>query len=131
MSESHFTVAKLDEDKHEVYGWASVSVKDGDRLLVDYDDEVIEPAELERAAHEYVMESGLANEMHAGEPVGKLIESLVVTPDKLEAMGLTRKSAPKVGWWIGVKVHPDSFAKVKTGQYRMFSIEGSADRVEA
>ena len=130
-AEKRFTVAKLDEDKHEVYGWASVSVNAGDRVVVDYQDDIIEPAELERAAHEYVRESGLANAMHQGEPVGKLIESLVITPEKLTAMGLMRTSAPQVGWWVGFKVAPDSFAKVKGGDYRMFSIEGTADAVEA
>ena len=37
-----------------------------------------------------------------------------------------------VGWWIGFKVLDEEvWEKVKDGTYSMFSIEGTAERVEA
>jgi hypothetical protein len=47
-------------------------------------------------------------------------------------MGLVSKTAPHVGWWVGFHLEdPALFAKVKAGDYTMFSIEGRAERVEA
>lgn len=130
-------IAKLDEAQRLVFGWASVAVKDRDQLLVDKQGDQIEPAELEKAAYDFVEHSRVANEMHRGGPVGVLVESLVVTPEKLEAMGLQRvgddvsKAAPQAGLWVGFRVRPDVFAKVKAGELRMFSIEGTARKVAA
>lgn len=130
-AEKRLQVVKLDEAERLVFGWASVAVEDGDVLLVDKQGDSIEPGELERAAYDFTEHSRVANEMHAGDPVGQLVESFVVTPEKLEAMGLLRKSAPKVGYWVGFRVSPETFAKAKAGQLPMFSIEGTAERVEA
>ena len=34
-------------------------------------------------------------------------------------------------WWVGFKLSPDSYQSVKSGKFKMFSIAGEADRVEA
>ena len=45
-------------------------------------------------------------------------------------MGIPPGTLP-VGWWIGFQVtDPEVWAKVKDGTYSMFSIEGTAQRVE-
>ena len=126
-----FRIAKLDEAQNLVFGWASVAIKSGDVLLTDLQNDQIEPPELEKAAYSFVEHSRAVNEMHRGLPVGQLVESFVVTPEKLELMGLMRKSAPQVGYWVGFRVQPDVFQKVKAGKLRMFSIEGTATRVAA
>ena len=126
-----FQIAKLDEAQNLVFGWASVAIKSGDVLLTDLQNDQIEPPELEKAAYSFVEHSRAVNEMHRGLPVGQLVESFVVTPEKLELMGLMRKSAPQVGYWVGFRVQPDVFQKVKAGKLRMFSIEGTATRVAA
>ena len=68
--------------------------------------------------------------MHEGEAVGQMIESFMVTPDKLEAMGLPPDALPQ-GHWVGFHI-PDSdvFAKIKDGTYGGFSIQGDAIREE-
>ena len=126
-----FEVVKLDEAEHLVFGWASVSVRDGDELLTDLQGDRIEPEQLEEAAYDFVEHSREANEMHQSPPVGQLVESFALTPEKLDVMGLLRKSAPKVAYWVGFRVSPAVFAKVKAGQLPMFSIEGTAERVAA
>jgi len=124
-TEKGFIIAKTDDVQNQVFGWASVSMRDGE-LLTDLQGDQIEPAELEKAAYDFVLTARSANEMHDGAPVGQLIESVVVTPEKLSAMGLVNKSAPTAGLWVGFQLEPASYAKVKAGAYRMFSIEGRA-----
>lgn len=121
-----FTIAKLDEDERTVFGWASVAADAGGDLLVDHHSDIIEPAELEKAAYEYVLKFRGAGEMHRGQSVGQLVESLVMTPEKARAMGIRQPMA--TAWWVGYKIDdPEVFAKIKDGTYSMFSIQGTAD----
>jgi len=124
-------IRKINEDEQLVFGWAYVSADaDGD-LVVDHDDESIEPGELEKAVYEYVLDFRGTGVEHQGEAVGRMVESLMITPEKAEAMGL---EDPQVtGWWVGYHVDdPAVFAKVKAGEYEMFSIQGGAhERVPA
>jgi hypothetical protein len=119
-------VSKLEEDKCLVFGWASVVEKDG--AVVDSQGDIIEPDELENAVYAYVLFKREAGEMHdTVEGVGKLVESVVLTVEKQKAMGLENTPLP-VGWWVGYKLEPDVFAKVKSGEYPMMSIGGTAER---
>lgn len=113
-----------------------MSVQDG-QLTVDLQDDVIEPHELEKAAHEFALDSREANAMHAGPAIGMLIESVVLTPEKLQAMfcdlldeETLEKVTKAVGvrWWTGFQLDEETFAKVTDGTYRGFSIEGTAER---
>lgn len=59
---------------------------------------------------------------------GKLIESCVFTEEKQRAMGIPPGTIP-IGWWIGFKISDDdAWERVKNGTYKMFSIEGKANR---
>ena len=126
-----FKISKLDEDRNLVFGWANVSIrKDGDQII-DLQGDLIDPEDLEEAAYVFNLEFRKSGVMHDGDAVGELIESLIVTPDKLEAMGLEKDSLP-LGWWVGFYIDDDEiFAKVKDGTYSMFSIQGKAVREEA
>ena len=128
-----FQIAKTDEAECLVFGFANVSIaKDGEEI-VDLQGDIIEPADLEKAAYEFVLKFRETGEMHdKGDvkgAVGKLVESMVFTPDKLDALGLAKDAVP-CRWWVGFKLAPEAFAKVKDGTYRMFSIQGRADREE-
>ena len=123
------TGAKTDDDEQLVFGWAYVSEDAEGRLIVDSDNDVIEKEELEAAAYDYVLEARKGNERHSGKTVGRLVESVVLTPEKAEAMGMD--APPVSGWWIGIKVDdPACYAKIKSGEYAMFSVEGSAGETE-
>jgi hypothetical protein len=124
-----FRIAKLDPDQNLVFGWASVAVQKDGTTLVDKQGDVIDPQELETAAYDFVLDFREADEMHDQVTKGALVESLVVTPAKLESMGLAPDALP-MGWWVGFKVEPATFAKVRAGQLSMFSIEGKAQREE-
>jgi len=124
-------VIKIDAKRQQVFGWASIAMTTDGEVVVDSYQDVIVPQDLEDAAYDFVLRFRDLNERHEGPVQGHLIESLVVTPEKLEKMGLSETALP-VGWWVGFWV-PDAgvFAKIESGEYTMFSIEGHATRVPA
>jgi hypothetical protein len=125
-----FLVRKSDASRQNVFGWANVVVKTDGEQVVDLHDDVIDPDELEQAAYRFNVEFRSSGVMHKGEAQGDLIESLMVTPTKLEAMGLAKDALP-TGWWVGFHFDDaELFGKVKDGTYSMFSIQGRAVPVE-
>lgn len=126
-------VAKA-EDRGLVYGWANVLVKDGS-TVVDSQGDMIDPAEMEMAMVDFMRHHRASGVMHQGDPVGQIVEALVVTPDKLRAMGFPEDVVAQAptGTWIGVQFDPASptYQAVKDGRLGMFSIEGTATREDA
>lgn len=129
--ENDYTIAKMDDDKRLVFGWASISFTADGEQLEDLQHDLINPEDLEEAVYEYVLNFRDTGEEHRPHlrKKGKLVESCVFTAEKQRAMGLPEGILP-VGWWIGFKIEDDeAWEKVKNGTYRMFSIEGKAQRV--
>jgi hypothetical protein len=123
-------IAKTDDEKQNVFGWANVSITKDGTLVVDHQDDIIELTDLEDAAYEFVLEYGETGDMHEGAATGNLIESMVFTPEKLERLGIEDGTVP-LGWWVGFHLEDQvQYAKVKTGERAMFSIQGSAEREE-
>ena len=128
---SRFKIMKSDDEKMLAFGWASVSMRVDGELIEDWQKDIVEPEELENAAYEFVLFYREGGEMHERGGTAVLIESVVFTEEKMQAMGIPAGTLP-VGWWIGFKVtDKDVWEKVKDGTYPMFSIEGEAERVEA
>lgn len=121
-------IRKVDEDRRLVFGWAYVA-KQGDEQVVDHSgDFVVDVEGLEDAAYDYVLKSREGDTMHDGPPTATLVESFVSTPEKLEKMGLEADAMP-TGWFVGFRVHDDqTWAKVKDGTLKMFSIQGEGAR---
>jgi len=120
-------VSKVDEELGVVFGWASVTEVDG-VPLVDFQKDVIPTEVLERAVYEFMLADRF-DEMHTVPARGHIVESVMVTDDKLAAMfpGQPLPQGPR-GWWIGVKPDPDLLEKFKRGEYRGFSIAGWAEK---
>ncbi len=131
MSESvtlsgEFAVAKTDDDAQVVFGWASVAQKADGTAVVDSDNELIDPAALETAAYDFVLTSREGGADHTGAPVGRLVESIVFTAEKQEALGLAPGTLP-IGWFVGYKIDdPSVWASVKSAERVMFSIDATA-----
>lgn len=126
---SRFKIMKSDDEKMLAFGWASVSMRIDGELIEDWQQDIVEPEELESAAYEYVRLYREGGEMHERGGAAVLIESVVFTGEKMWAMGIPEGTLP-IGWWIGFKVlDKDVWEKVKNGSYLMFSIEGEAERV--
>jgi hypothetical protein len=128
----------IDEDQRLVFGLASMSTSADGELVTDSEGDQIEPAELERAMYEYALFSGQGDENHDKVPKSQLVESFVVTPKKLElfmkAIGSPADVSEYKGVavWVGYKVFDDgTWARVKSGELRAFSIECEAFRAEA
>ena len=121
---------KSDDEKMLAFGWASVSMRVDGELVEDWQNDIVEPEELERAAYDYVLLYREGGEMHERGGAAVLIESIVFTEEKMRVMGIPIGTLP-VGWWIGFKVtDKDVWNKVKDGTYNMLSIEGEAERIE-
>lgn len=130
-------ISKVDDAKRQVFGWASVTELDG-KPVVDLQGDYIHPDEVEKAAYDYVVNSRVGGDMHyrvdengniieklAHKPhhVSDLIESMVFTPEKCEAMGISKSLAGR--WWTGFQINdPDVWEDVKTGKRTGFSIHG-------
>lgn len=132
--EFEFSVAvkKVDPEQQMVFGWASISSIGGVEVI-DKQDEVIPVEELEKGAYEFVLYSREHGDMHAKRDTGRMIESMVFTPDKAAAGVFARDDtgAALMGWWVGFRVSdPDLWKKHKEGKRPEFSIGGHATRVE-
>lgn len=130
------TFSKLDTDKQLAFGWASVTKLNG-VPVVDKQGDYIDLDDLEDAAYTYVRKSRVGGDMHrrsmwvdSPHQVSDLVESFVVTDDKVKAMKLP-DDTPR-GWWVGFKVHdPTAWEMVKKGERRGFSIHGRGLRKAA
>lgn len=125
-----FTIYKADDDKRLVFGWASIAITVDGEQLEDRQKDMIDPEDLEEAAYDYVLKFRDTGEEHIPtmRKKGKLVESCVLTAEKQKAMGIPEGTVP-IGWWIGFKIEDDdAWARVKNGTYKMFSIEGKANR---
>lgn len=117
-------ITKVDEDQRLVFGWASVIEENGNPI-VDQQGDIISERELENAFYGFAKDARIAGEMHDRIGVGDLVECVVFSKDKQAALGI---DLGKVGAWVGFRLEPDVFAKVKSGEYGAFSIGGRGAR---
>lgn len=128
-------ITKRDDDRRIVFGFAKFSEDPNNRgyYYIDKQGDVITTEDLENSAYEYALTSRSSGTMHVQKGVGNLVESVVVTPEKLDAWGLEPDAVP-VAWWVGYHVgeveegQPDPFESIKKGEYLGFSVEGTAFR---
>lgn len=128
-------ISKVDTEKRQVFGWASLSMVDGEPVL-DRQGDYIAIEDSEDAAYRYMLSSRKGGDMHSriskldGGPkhTADVIESIVFTPEKIEALGLEPDALP-LGWWIGMKVHDDQqWDDIKSGRRTGFSVHGTGVR---
>jgi len=127
-------ISKRDDEKRQVFGFCTVTHLNGE-AVIDRQGDYIPLDEIEKSAYTYVINSRKGGDMHArdGESplhTSDMIESFVITPEKLEKMGLADDALPH-GWWVGFKVNDDAqWERVKKSERTGFSIHGSGKRVE-
>jgi hypothetical protein len=126
-----FNIIRKDKAQQVVYGWASVSVANGE-LVTDLQGDQIEPDVLEQAVEDFMLnyraqQAGGAGVMHETEPMCEVIASLVTTPDIVKAFGLGE--VIPIGWILGLKVlDADTWRRVESGELKALSIQGTAER---
>ncbi len=132
-------IAKIDDDQQIVFGWASVAVGKDGALLVDRQNDVIFPEDLEHAAYDFVLNSRKSDTLHDEVTKAHLVESMVFTAEKMQLMGIAfvddggavKKSngEPLCLWWSGFFVPSAQVWKgIKDGDFTAFSIGGTAVR---
>jgi hypothetical protein len=127
-------IEKSEDEQRLVTGWALVCTEPDGTPLVDRQNDIVDIRELEQAAHRFMVEYADGGIVHLrdadGEPIvaGRIVESMVVTPELKAALGLPGDTP--LGWLVTFHVTSDEvWARVKAGELRMFSIGGKADRV--
>lgn len=121
-----FKIVKAEPDKQMVFGWASIATENG-RPIIDKQGDVIDPGDLEMAAYDFVLYSRTQGDMHDKKDVGRMIESMVFTAEKQEALGI---NLGLEGWWVGFLVdNPATWREIKAGRLPEFSIGGRGERV--
>lgn len=125
-----FKIEKRNDEQQIAFGWAYQCVTKSGEQLVDHSGDIVDIGEIEKAAYRFVELYREGSDRHVRGGIGQVIESMVFTEEKVEALGLPPGSMPQ-GWWVGFKVSDeDVWKKIKDGTYSMFSIEGTANRVE-
>lgn len=121
-----FALKESNDDLQVAFGWANIAVEKDGSVVVDAHGDSIRLGELELAAYNFVLRYRESGDMHEGEARALLIESVVFTPEKCEALGLAKDALPG-GWWVGFYVpDTDLWKLVKSGDRPMFSIQGRA-----
>ena len=117
-----FDITKSKEDEGLVSGWANVSVNADGTIPLDWQGDMIRTEVLEKAAINFMLDYRGSGVMHEGDAQGVVVESIVFTKEKQAILGIPEGVVPE-GWFITVKVtNKEVFEKVKSGQYKMFSI---------
>lgn len=125
-----FAIAKTDAPRRHVYGWLSKVVDEHGAPVIDRQGDIIPVDELEHAAKAFALDSRAADILHDGTPVGRVFESYVSTPEKRAAQGYISDDQ-SVGWWVGMEVPAEVFARVEAGELSALSIGGYADAEDA
>ncbi len=128
---AQFDVIAKDTKRRVVAGFAKVAARGGE-LIPDTENDVVEVEELEKALHRFFDESREGSAGHYAPKALSFVGGVVITPEKLEAMGLSKEAAATCtsGAWVEARVDdPAVWARVESGELRAFSIEGSAKRV--
>jgi hypothetical protein len=134
-AEFRFAVSKVERAEGNVYGWAYQCERDGAQVI-DHSGEYIPAEELRKAVIDFNLESRAGGEMHdpASRGRGQCIETVFFDREKWEAVGVAKAEAERlpVGWWVGFHFDPEDaiFQRAVAGERPMFSIGGSAEKVE-
>ncbi|RYF52405.1 MAG: hypothetical protein EOO38_00270 [Cytophagaceae bacterium] len=119
----HVPIVKADSEKQICYGEVL------NPLTVDSQNDWLTPADIEKAAHDYMMTSRVIGSEH-GEPINASVVESFIAPQDLDFVSPSGPvQVPKGTWLIGVKVSdPKQWALVKSGEYSGFSVGGMGVR---
>lgn len=120
--EAGFTITQKSANGDLVFGYCSTVADTEGNLLIDDGRDMIPPYVIEDAAYEYNAKHRQSSVMHVLRGQGELIESVILTAEKRQAMGL--EPGP-TAWWVGFRVtNPDTLAAIKSGELSEFSVGG-------
>ena len=120
-------IAKINASKRIIFGVIYTIQKSG-RPVVDAQGDMVSLDEIEKAAHAYLSAGRTMDVRHNEERAGYLVESLIVDPQKRDAMGLPPET--DMAWWGAFKIENEvTWAAVISGELTEFSFGGRARRI--
>lgn len=132
--DGEFSVLGKQDELQIAFGWLYVCKRADGSVVVDHSGEVISIKDLERAGYGYALDSRVAGCMHMKNAdgstiqVGRMCEMVVFTEEKRAAMKVPPGVLPDA-MWIGLKIDDAGvWARIKSGELRMFSLGGTAIR---
>lgn len=132
MTGSPLKVVKVNEELRLVFGWANVTMYDGEEVI-DTQNDVMDSQVLVKGFMDFMSESRVGGVMHLrdqnGAPVGagEIVFAFPFTADVKKAMGI---DIPEEGVVIGFRADSDAvWEAVKSRKLQAFSIAGQAVRV--
>lgn len=95
----------------------------------DFQNDIMTPEEIEKAAHDFMTHSRVIGSMHEREINARPVESYIA-PQDLEFDGINGNQLVRKGSWVlGIKVNdPEEWSKVLNGEYQGISVHGEANR---
>ena len=107
-------IVKIDKKKQIAYGIFLVPEK------ADYDGDVISEEDIEKVAHDFMVEYRTIDEMHRQVTEADIVESTIAWQDELDYFGKKLKR----GTWLGaIKVrNKEVWEKIEQGVYKGFSV---------
>jgi hypothetical protein len=118
-------VVKVADELGLVFCWAFTSKSEGADYYDLHGDNIDE--DFVAAAAEFMENGGPTDEMHDGEPDGRVVFAMPMTPEIAKAFGVETQTT---GLMIALKPSADVLAKFKSGEYTAVSIQGMGERVE-
>jgi hypothetical protein len=131
------SITKVDDEKRLVFGFFNINKIRGE-LVEDLQGDLISTEVLEKAVYDFVLNARVQGESHTRMGVGRLVESFMITKQKLESMSksltsLGIKNLIEIeceGWFGGFKITDEKVWKdVKEGKLPAFSIGGKGKRI--
>ena len=125
-------LSSVDKQHKVAYGWAYVCKK-GVSVVEDHSGDTWDIAEVEKTAHDFVLECRVGAERHVVKGGAELVESLVFSKAVQDALGIDiKKDGESVeGWFVGFRITDEELLnKVEKGELSMFSIGGTGIREE-
>lgn len=111
---------KADDQLGLVFGWAIVCTEDGADYYDLQGDHIPEDA-MTKAALDFMQNSQVARDMHAGEQTGSVVFAFPLTADVAKAYRIKTK---KTGFMIAVKPDEEMLKRFQLGELTGFSIGG-------
>jgi hypothetical protein len=122
---------KYDDEHNCIFGWGYVAIRKDGSQVEDHSTEYVaeeDYKDLEMGMYAHNLEFRASDIGHVEKQTGYLIESFVVTKEKLKKMGLPENALPQ-GIWCGYFFPNDEdYAKIKKMRHPMFSLFGSATK---
>ena len=116
-------VVKMDDSLGLVFCWAFTSSVDNAPYFDLQGDAIDE--DFVKAAAEFMENGGATDEMHDGNPDGRVLFAMPMTPEIAKAFGVVTKTT---GLMVALKPSPEVYAKFKSGEYTGVSIAGLGER---